>query len=525
METTMCERFSDGGGPRPSWWFWAVLAVLFVAIRLVIAGYGHPAFQSDEAVDYEYALMAGQEDLEKDFVVSYRPMVGLRLWLTRLVNATIPGPFPIQPVCAGALLSMAASSFWVAFVYRRLSRWAGILMACALVFAPAATLYYSTMINERRVETILVGGLMALGAGKWLSNAGWALGLGILTAWGFFSEPFILFFLLPVLWHEGQSRGWKFETSLWKLGAFALAGIVLGGEVAFFSEQQWPSFPKNYLQWGWASLLRLSKNGYMILHVFPQYWMGNFPFGFLQNTPLGNSCDPVWGHPWSNLLGLMTVLTFAFSLWGYNRSEKEARRNRPFLMMLAVPAFCLLLFFLFSHQTWSFPALRYLNFWMIFWAAGFGLGGAWLMKRTPRAACVFAATWLLVHGGVLGLKWWRMNGDRPGAIIARELERLDLRVGYAHFWVSEVVRRESGNRVKLLAENNDIIRRSVFEEVWSSPKMVLVDVGGLDDPEAIRSATRQLVHQGYRPIRQYRFEHDWSAIEFLKVVPGGDTKR
>jgi hypothetical protein len=203
-------------------------------------------------------------------------------------------------------------------------------------------------------------------------------------------------------------------------------------------------------------------------------------------------------------------------MWGFVRWERGEKETRGFLWILAIPAFFLLLFFLFSHQTWSVPSLRYLNYWMIPWAAGFGLSIAWIGRKHPKWAWTVAILWIGLHAALWIVKTNRMTGDRPGARIARELEKQGLRFGYANYWVSEVVRCESQDRVCLLPYNGEIVRRSIYRKVWSSPVMGIVDVQGLDSPEDIRSSIEQLMGCGYVPIRRISFENDWSVIEFEK---------
>lgn len=235
-------RILDGDFNVPVWVWW-ILGFIGVLVRLSFVLRGNIAFNSDEAVCYEYIKRVMTNDTA-DFREGGRNIGGLRYGVL-CVFYLVTGGWLYFGALAGILINVFSSSVWILWLYQKVSRAASLGAAVLLSIPPVSIAYFSTHMDERRLETQFWASLLVYFSGTWLQSSWGGLALGAIVGWSFWCEPFILFFFIPVLAHElwirrdpifsleGFSRG--FDRVPW--------GIVIRVEVERLFPRFWAEIP------------------------------------------------------------------------------------------------------------------------------------------------------------------------------------------------------------------------------------------------------------------------------------------
>ena len=510
---------SFAGAPpwdRPILWI-GLLAAAF-GVRLSYVLHGHPAFNADEVLilDHIHAWASGKS---ADEILTMQKAMDLRLWIPAWIYRLLGNPGDVLSAIAFGLLGHA---LWVLWAHR----WGGAKLALgtALYFvaAPPSIAYYGCLLNEFRMS-LVVGALLALGAGRWGRSLATAWGFGFLLAFGTFSDQFTFFFLPSLVWVE-----WRWGKVDWKQNPVprALAvfsGLLIGSLLGIYYLSSLPLHIPGHESLGAAGPQSILKNLRILTMEFPSFWGGGSPYGYFQNSAFGSRFFPPDGARARILVWCLAAAGFALSTRGwfrwFSRDQKARLASLPLWGTLGV----FLVFFVFSSHTWDALSCRYLYLAMIYWAVGLGAlfmdGYSTKTFWTAIAALVLLAGWNVV-------RITEGPPRNPAWILADELEAGGERVGYANHWAAPLLDYASGGRLEYIPYDALPGSRRRSELVHAAPRIGVLLMDGLDDPRVLKSALQQLQAAGYRTVGQERRDGEWTLLEMerrpgSKLAPQG----
>ena len=504
------EKISSGSAfsVHPAvWWF---LAVIGLSIRLAFVFKGNIAFNSDEAASCLWIKrhMAERVSLLVPPLADFK---GLRLWVGSLFYL-LSGGWDYFGSLAAIFITSLFSIFWVFWVRQRVSEEAALATALALALPPVCIAYFATHM-ERRIETLFWASLMVAYSGSWLSKNWSAFLLGTLVGWACWCEPFILFFAVPVAIFEERNRKRTASPVLWTWVWVAL-GLFLGGTSGFFWNV---GYKEVFLDSGLSSMAGIVKNLGLLVEAFPQFWNGNLPFGYLQASNYGQGLDPAYSATFAGFLAVWTLLTFGAAIGGFVKLTCQKNKDGLWLAGLGwIPAALFLLFFVFSAQTWDATSFRYLAYWVIFVALGWGLLFHFLFRRRRMAAIFILSCFALTQCFLLAKKYRQLPDDFPAVTIVHSLERLSFKAYMANHWLAQAGTYLSDGKVEII-DCQQIFGPEEREKIKSEPKMGLVVLEGLDRAEIVQREARYLSDNGYHYAKTWPMLGGWLVIEFDRV--------
>ncbi len=499
---------SDPAFPEIAPWVWWLLGAVGLGIRLAFILRGNIAFNSDEARAALWLRQWCGKGLN-GISLSSMDFAGLRLaggWLFYVL--TDGWVYFIS--LASIFFNCFFSAVWVYWVHLRISRVAALGTALLFAFPPVCIAYYSTHL-ERRIETLFWASLLVAFSGAWFKKNWTALLLGALVGWAFWNEPFILFFALPVVAYE--IRCCQESGSMGKRLAWTAAGLSLGGT----SGRLWNAgFSDVFWSMDLASRQGIGKNLGLLWNAFPQFWNGNFPFGYLQASSLGRWMDPVQGGMFAAFLAFWAFASFGLAAGGCVMLAREKNMEGAWLSALVhAPALLYLLFFVFSAQVWDATSFRYLDYWVIFTAVGGGGAFYYLFQWRRRTAVLAAALFVLVQGFILAEKYRQLPADFPAVRIVRNLELLGFRQCLANHWVAEAGTYLSDGKV-FIAEYKSAGNIRAWGRMLAGERIGLVVLKGLDDNSEVEKTVRSLDANGFRCAKTWPMMGGWFVLDFQR---------
>jgi hypothetical protein len=505
----------DSPDVRVPLWVWFILALLAFAVRAAFILKGHPAFDSDEALDFMYLRQWAGVMAPENLDAAVGRASGLRLFTGSLAFRFAPNQLFAASYLAAAL-SVVGTIPWILWLDRTVSRRAALAAAVALTLAPLSIAYYGTMF-QRRLFTQLFGGILVLFCGRWLRTRIGSWSLGFLVGWVFFEEFFSAFISVPVLVYELFFVRGNSESFLRRVSWLGF-GIAVGGAYGLGLLWKGGDLDPTATSFGLVSWDGMVWHFRMLIEVFPQFLNGNFSFGNLQYSSLGQAVDPMAGGFWKGFWWVWTLVLFLSTVFGFWSCRRNVRRKGMPTLWLAFPAIAYVVFFVVSSQVVDFRSLRYLNFILLFLCLGFGMVAHSLAKCGKNWFVAVLLAWALVNG------YWTLHRlvllPRQGSfqVIQQALEDRGLRSGYANSWVSEGVRYLSRDRFLLNPTNVPPVSREAFQAAHRDKRIALVLVDSMDSPEKSGQIVSEIEKSGYRPTGRYRFEiPGWSIVEFERV--------
>lgn len=512
--------FSGGSNVRPAEgleirpWVWWVLALTAFGLRAACVSLGHPAFDSDEALDFDYLRQwSGAAPPDGLGPASGARAGGLRLFLGALAFKCLPG-CGFAPSYLACALSVLGALPWILYLDRAVSRRAALFAAVAFTFAPGSLAYYGTM-YQRRLFTQIFGGVLVLFCGRWMKSRHGALLLGLLAGWAFFEEFLSAFIALPVLAFEIH-RLWRERKAFAGRVIFLAAGLLIGGAYGAWFYWKGGDLDPTATSFGWASWEATRFHARMLVEVFPRFLNGAFPFGNLQYSSLGQAVDPIPGAGWGVFWGAWTLALTGAAGWGLARRRDDGRGDEILPpRMLLIPTTAYLAFFILSAQVTDMRSFRYLSFVALVLCLGFALTAEAAAKRTPRRFGWLLAVWIGVNGG--GLAWRLSHLPQRSAfqVVEDGLSSRGIRAGYANSWVSEGLRYLSGGRVLLSPTNVPPVSRKAYAAAHQDARVALVLVDSMDPAGKTSVLLGEIIANGYRPVGRWRTAvPGWSFVEF-----------
>jgi len=224
--------------------------------------------------------------------------------------------------------------------------------------------------------------------------------------------------------------------------------------------------------------------------------------------------------PYSELLRIWTWVTFTFSFFGFYQLYRNDKEKRSFVCLTLGPAALFFFFFVFGSQVWDALSFRYLSFFILLVPMGFGLSVYYLFRKRKVIAILALAVWIAGYGFILFHRIQRLPDFFPSKIIERGLDQTGINAGYADYWVSEVTRYLSGNRLAIVPYNADPFSCSAYKRAHFESKIGLIILEGLDRPQLIEKAQIEIIKSGYFPVKKWNFEGGWYIVEFHRKVIG-----
>jgi hypothetical protein len=497
---------------------WVLLLVLGFSSRFAFIAKSHIVFTSDEAYCLKYALHFGDSVWQSYLYPASRIFDGVRFWVSTMFFRCTNGWLQTGALVA-IFFNLTGCVLWVYWVYRRLSPLAAFTTAVLLAIPPACLDYYATLLERRQVSVIL-GAIFALGYEKWFSNFWYSFLFGLLAGWGFWEDPFIIFFILGLILSKISEDGWKRILPLGTWGPIVL-GVVLSGGYGAIREWQSPQFQPGYITHGLAGFSSILYRIRLLIQAFPQFWNDNMPTGYLQASQLGQNTDPMSHGTLSIFFSFWTVFLFGAALVGYAGLSRRWRRGKSFVVTALTPVIGLLLFFLLSDHVSDALCFRYFAYWPVAIAIGLGalVDSGWEKER--KRTIVFVVLLVAIQGGILLHRIIEIPETHPLDKIIQVLDQIDLKSGWANYWVADGVNYLSGNQICLNEYNGDYnghpVDRKAEWLAYHNPKIGVVAVDGLDRPQSIHELMMALVKIGYHPVAQWVFKEGWSVTEFQKL--------
>jgi hypothetical protein len=359
---------------------------------------------------------------------------------------------------------------------------------------------------------------LAVGWTKWFSNKKYSLVFGLLLGWGFWEDPFVLAFAAGFLSAGLCENRWKITWN--RKWIPALLGLLLSGGYGLFREWQAPQYDPGYLTYGIAGLSTILYRLRLLAEAFPQFWNDHLPCGYLQASSLGQALDPMGQGGIAVFFRVWTWALFGASLAGYGLFAWRRTARKPLVLTALTPMVLLLLFFLLSDHVWDALCFRYFTYGPVGVALGLGFLMESVADSRRRFMAFFLGLMMLVQGGILIQRVDGFPKIHPADRIVSVLEDLDLREGWANYWVAGAANFLSQDRVRLNQYNSKPFDRKAEWLAYHSPRVALVSVDGLDEPGQIRQLINKLGEIGYHPWVLRRFNEGWSVLELRRGAVG-----
>jgi hypothetical protein len=482
-------------------------------VRLAFVIHGNPGFNSDEVLVQAFLSHTGDFQLRDD------PSKLSMIWGVRRAILKMFYLVSGNHLSAGFLFATLSNTLmaclWAAILFWRYrDKWMVAPSLVSILIPIPAIAYLGTQIGEFRTS-LWVGALLVGGAGHWTKGPWRAFLFGVLSGMAYGDDPFVAFYALPVLIYEMPEIVRLLRKRLYERWIAFMAGVL--AVVLLCGKPYWQEAPSGYCRLEVGGLTQWKWHWEVLTRAWPLYWSGALPYGYLQNSELGRWLQP---SPWAGREILLTFLFWSlFFLGGIFLALyfKGARKERREAFLWLLPPALSLFFFIFGAQVWDSMSLRYLGMWQFFLPAWFGFGALFLTKIGKRwiAVCLMVAL-VAIHGIWLSAYLRVPVRTHPGAWIAGRLESIGVRSGYAHYWVSEVVRYYSKERVLLVPLQDPAAAWRNLPSVEDS-KVVLVWVPGLDKPQSLPGAIQTIEGKGYRLRRRWdQGPEKWTVFLFEK---------
>jgi len=498
-------------GPRnpsgiPAWCWWAV-ALLGLSLHLAFVLRGNLGLNKDLVFFSEQvrSYAAGSQGI--------REAGGLRFW-SGFLFLRLAGDWPHFASLA-ALFLMAVP--WVLLV-----RWTGqkicepsaFFLALFLAVPPPAMAYYGVHLDERRMETIFWGILLLVSVEALSRSVRGSLLLGWILGWAFWGEPFILFFILPL---------WTLLSRYWgtlKRMAGPLAALLGGSALGLLMGWGWNVpflryYPKEYFHWGSAGGKDFHYHLDLLTKPFPQFWSGNFPFGYFQASRLGQASFPTERGELSPFLGGWFLVILLCALVGYGWTLWRDRKGSFPALCIMAPAGAFLVFFMVSSHVIDAMSFRYLAFLVPGLGFGCALAFGALHARRPKVGMAVLVLFLCLQGAVLGRFLLSLPKDFPSVRLAAGFERLGLEEGWANQWAALPARYLHGRRT-WFRDHYDLLLPDRPLPEFRNDRIGLAHVPGLDQPEVIARTLRSLGGHGYRMSKEWPMVEGWTILELRR---------
>ena len=520
---------SKTGKKTAGWLIFAVISCVFLGffVRVAFEVGGFESLSSDELLYYKMLFMQVHAPQSDNFIPEWRRLTDFQEWIPAALYFVSDGK--IESIAVGiCFFNVMISFLFSLLLFRRTgSFWAIVPFLVFMVFPMPAISYWGTQISELRAYFFYAVILLWF-AGRWFKDRLTVFCFGFLGAWGCWANLLTAFFILPVLFYERE----RWFADSWKI-RFEKVALLLSGVFAAslfcFQSAPWARWSQHgYTHYGFHSLEQLKNYAYLFFVIWPVYWFGGIPWGYLHNSQLGRFLNPGL-ESWE-----MTSAPFVFwFLWSWAlMGTWMALKRRGKLNELVWgwgPAVLLALFFIFGAQSWDALTLRYLAFWQFFLPTTLGLWASCLINPFKNFQwCLVVGLWAAVHGFLLIEYFIKAPHENPGHHIEVVLEKNGYEAGYANYWVADLVNYYSGGRVLLEPYNHAPLNKKALAASREKNHVALVWVRGLDLPGSLPEVFRQLRSLGYLPSEKLDFEgEDWMILGFTRKnspVRGGNNK-
>ncbi len=508
-------RESRASTQFPPSWSWSFLLLIAFIVRWSFVVNGHPAFNSDEASSFEWAWRNIPAD---DWDPVHAHHIGIpRIWLARWVYGWTGWE------CVGSLiavlLNLTACSLWVRWISIRISIPAAWGTALYLAFAPSCIAFHGTLLDARQ-ESFIYAALLFLGSGRWTRSALHMAGAGFLAAWGTWVDPLFLAFLIPAALLELHTVSRSPLRPPLRRWVSLTVGILIGS-LPWLIQVSEPAFrtavysnPDAYARVTLSEPTRMIANLRLLAGSSLEYLMGNVPYGFLQDTHFFRHIfPPLEGTP-RVLILLLYGLVVALSSLGWFVLLRSGK-GIQIAMVFLVPMASIFAFFVAGPKVVNAWGFRLLGFGLIVLAVGWGLLIETLRKRVPWAIPAVILLLVAAHGSSWFHHQNRSRDVRAGRYLAERLQENGLTLGTADYWVSEVVRFDSGGRVELTPHSSPPFRLDVERRVLAGNRIALLFVDGRDTPSR-REALMGIFSRSFEPIRWIDRGEGWQILELRR---------
>jgi hypothetical protein len=493
----------------------AVLGVIVLAaligflLRAALVLQGHPALNSDEMNYYHFLQNLGMGQGSEDYVGWRWSRYELRFWMFYI-------PFRWMGSDLRSLGFIAC--FWnvvvsLAWGWVFLRRFRDLRLVWPILFfiaIPAPCLSsWGTLLCEFR-SSILYGAILMGFAGKWGKSALGMAGFSLVAALGLFEDLFTVFFIVPVLLYERSLWMERVRARPWAIALLAALWLVI--TFRFVAGGTWgDQIRQHYLHAGFGGPGEWWRH-LKILALFPLYWMGQVPWGYLQNSSVGVFLNPPSGHWFQGFCSwAFVLLVFATFFLGLLTPKEEKRRER---MLLLSPMLMFLLFFIFGSQVWDALSLRYLWFFQFVPALVLGKAMEYGEKRAAWSKFVLASWMALDLAALAPLLFHPYHS--PARAICKELLDRDARCGFANYWASEMIRYESDDQLRFAPYDHSPISFAAYQGSLTAPDTYVVWVQGLDPSTGPQVLSERIAALGYWPVSRTDYPEGWSLYQWKK---------
>ncbi len=510
--------------PRKSRGWWVVLGLSFVIgfwIRAEFVVHGYESLNSDEITVCRSVLAQSKSPESHDFIPPTNFFRHPAYLTCRMYAFLADGKITALPFlfCAASLLIYLA---WALVLNQKTEgNWNAAFPMLLLMAIPAPCLsYLGIQLSEIR-SFYFYGALLVLFAGQWFRNDFSIFAFGFLSVRGLLDDPFVAFFLWPVLVYEFFFKKTFFPFKSRRNWGAAVLGGLLGG---WLNVDHHPWFDKansSYLHLGLAPPSDWVYHAKMVLQTWPLYWVSVLPYDFFQQSPLGLSLHPPpppWVSFWVPLIFWVLFLATAVGSFLSLRKPRWAEA-----ILWGGPFLSFLVFFIFGSQSADALTLRYLGFGQLVPALGLGLWAAHssvVKGWSGKLWVILLSLWMVFNAIFLIANLRGPARQHPGAHIAVCLEQAGIRAGFANYWVSETVRYFSRNQILIAAYNRTPLSREAIAAAQNSREIGLIWVEGLDGPQALFEVEGQLRGLSYRLDHRVDFNQEgWSVFVWRKTRP------
>jgi hypothetical protein len=498
--------------------------LLFIGLSVLIGFFlrvgfemrGFESLNSDEVLTYNQLLYLVRDPKSVDFIPEWNFLRDFQKWIPEAIYFI--SDRKTESVAVGMCLINVLLSVLFSFlmVRRTGSYWAAVPFFVILIFPMPAISCWGTQISELR-SYYFYSLILLWFAGCWFKSSSSTFYFGFLAAWGCWANLFTAFFVLPVIGYEKEV--WLFTPWSCRLRKmiFLLAGVLLASLLSFRNAPWMFLSNRGYLNWGFHSFDQIKNYFYLFFVVWPIYWFGGVPWGYLQNSKLGHFLNPGL-QPW--FVSCTPFVFWGLWLWALGGTWFALRKVKKIneIVLWWGPSLLLAVFFVFGAQSWDALTLRYLSFWQIFLPMTLGLWASCLKFPWKNIQLVLImCCWVVVHGFLLTEYFLKSPYEHPAHHIEVALEQNGYSVGYSNYWCSEVVNYLSEGRVLLEPYDHIPTNKTAWSEVHRENKIALVWIEGLDHPERFQKILGEIKASGYHVSKRLDFSQEgWFALGFEK---------